>query len=636
MLNPLHRPSRDQVFGARHGAYGLLVFRAGLGALVLLMLSIEGAAGPLRLHPWWPLWPVLITAFINLIFYALTRRGPARRRGGRGQIERALKAPAPGEDLGEGKQSSRPRALLAAQVAVDLGLVIALVYLTGGVNSVFVFLPFACVLTAAVVLGGYASLLYASVATVLLAAVSTAYSLAYVGLLRLPWVTSSWVITFRPSLSRTLATVVGQGVALHVVAFLGGNLAARLRRETRLKEEILAAIGEGLIVADANRRVVYVNAEALDLLGFQSPDQLIGRPWEDVFRRRGDAQVRRMLNPGVAFPGTAGEERGPASDSQRPVPPRSRVIEFSHRKRGKLYLSVKTSPFRRRHGALGGVVAIFHDITAQRVMEAVQERADRLQEISLVAAGIAHELRNPLASIRGCVQELARLETSHPQSRRLSEIVCAETDHLDKIVTDFLDFARMRPPRPVPCDIHSLIEEVLVLLQTGCRLDAIEIETDVPGALRVVADRDQLKQVLLNLARNAVEAMPEGGRLSVCAVPVPRLPGGESGRSDAGAIRIDVTDTGCGIAPEHIDKLFTPFFTTRPNGTGMGLSIVERIVRAHSGHLEVESQRGAGSTFRLWIPAVPPARPLQAPSFWDSVDTQEALVADQPSEVTGA
>jgi len=642
--------------------HGLIAFRSGLAAVCILLLSIDGATGPLRLGRWWMLWAVLGTVALNLIFFALHRVSMGRPRA-------ALRTVLP-----------------AAQVAVDILAVSALIYLTGGVNSAFLFLPFACVLTAAVVLGGYASLAYASAATVLLAGISTAYSLAGLGLVRLPGVTPSWLAASKTSPPRTLAAVVGLGVALHVVAFLGGYLSSRLRRETHLKEEILAAIAEGLIVADANRRVIYVNAEAVDLLGFQSASQFIGRRWEAIFRRRGDRHVRQMLDRAL----------GPAGDSDRTG--RSCVIEFDHRERGKLYLSVKTSPFRRRHDVRGGVVAIVHDITAQRVMEAVQERADRLQEISLVAAGIAHELRNPLASIRGCVQELARIETANLQSRRLADIAAAETDRLDTIITEFLNFARMRPPRPLPCDLHAIIEEVVVLLQReaplapgGSRLDAIEIETDVAGGLHVVADRDQLKQVLLNLARNAIDAMPNGGRLSLSAVPVPHMPGDASPRSaraepcaqwhvrsaecevpsaestihnpqstiqnresgvgsrksgiqnpqskihnrDAGAIRIDVTDTGCGIRPEHIDSLFTPFFTTRPDGTGMGLSIVERIVRTHDGHVEVESDPGAGSTFRVWLPArLGERRRRVPPPLWSAGGADaETVVAGRVARV---
>ena len=428
----------------RHSTHGLIAFRSGLAALCILLLSIDGAAGPLRLGRWWVLWAVLGTAAVNLFFFALhrlsARRTASATRAGR---------------------HARGVGLPAAQVAVDILAVSALIYLTGGVNSAFVFLPFACVLTAAVVLGGYASLAYASTATVLLAGISTAYSLAGLGLIRLPGVTPSWLAASETSPSRTLAAVVGLGVALHVVAFLGGYLSSRLRRETRLKEEILAAIAEGLIVADASHRVIYVNAEAVDLLGFQSASQFIGRRWEAIFRRRGDRHVRQMLDRAL----------GPAGDADSAG--RSCVIEFDHRERGKLYLSVKTSPFRRRHDVRGGVVAIVHDITAQRVMEAVQERAERLQEISLVAAGIAHELRNPLASIRGCVQELARIETSNLQSRRLADIAAAETDRLDTIITEFLNFARMRPPRPLPCDLHAIIEEVVVLLQIVCALCSV-------------------------------------------------------------------------------------------------------------------------------------------------------------------
>jgi len=569
----------------RRRGYQMLGFRAGLGAVCIAILSVQGVRGPLALSDLWPLQAVALLVLLDGAFFLLTRLCPW------------------------------PRVLVSVQIGVDLLAAHLLIYATGGAGSVFTFLPFAHVIMASVLLSGYASLFYASLATVLLAVVSLAYSMSYVGLMRLPGIAPDWVVGLQPMLPRTLAMVAGQGVALHVVATLGGSLAARLRRETSLKDEILDNIAEGLIVADAGLRVVFVNSEAIALLGFQRADQLVGRPWRDIFRRRGDRQVRLMLSDQ--------ETEDDASESLAPLTVgRSRVIEFEHRERGKLHLSVKTSPFRRSHDAMGGVVAIFHDITAERVMEAVQERADRLREISLVAAGIAHELRNPLASIRGCVQELAAVQAADHRTERLARIVASETDRLDKIITEFLNFARMRPPRPAPCPLDDVIEEVIVLLRSQRDLDRIEVETDVARGLEVTADRDQLKQVLLNLTRNAVDAMSDAAnrpaRLLVTASPVPRLPGERpAGRADGGAVRIEVADTGCGIAPDQIGHLFTPFFTTKAKGTGMGLSIVERIVRTHDGHLEVDSRPGVGSTFRLWLPVSPRRRRADDASLWD-------------------
>jgi two-component system sensor histidine kinase PilS (NtrC family) len=576
----------------------LLVFRGAVGLLAIGLLSLPTARGPLDLGLAWVFAAVALIAGVNLAFYALTRWWPWLR------------------------------GLAAAQIAVDLVLVQTLVYLTGGTSSAFAFLPFACVVAAAVVLGGYASLFYASLATVLMAAISLAYSLAYVGYLHLPGIAPEWVDRLAPTFARTIALVGGNAVALHLVAVLGGHLAARLRRETILKDEILDIIAEGLIVADQNLRVVFANAEARRLLGFERADQLIGKRWEEVFRRRGDRQVRLMLSV-------------PAS--------RSRVIEFDHRTKGRLFLSVKVRPFRAGHEAIGGVVAIFYDITAERLMEAVQERAERLREISLVAAGLAHELRNPLASIRGCVQELAQRRHAEGGMRhadRLTDIIIGEADRLDKIITEFLDFARMRPPRPTPCDLGVLVAEVVTLLRAGHGLSRVEVVVDIVGRITLLADREQLRQVLLNLARNAVEAMPDGGRLTLAANLVAELPGDAADERSRDArtppaavpraVRIEIADTGAGIAPEDVAKLFTPFFTTKPAGTGMGLSIVERIVRAHDGHIEVESHPRIGSTFRLWLPLELRRRPAEA-DLWESPSVEDVprVVGQPPSAAQG-
>ena len=226
-------------------------------------------------------------------------------------------------------------------------------------------------------------------------------------------------------------------------------------------------------------------------------------------------------------------------------------------------------------------------------------QADRLATIGRLSANIAHEIRNPLASVSGAIEALARELPPDPIQGRLVEIVLRESERLNRLITDFLDYARPAPLTLVDLDVARLVEEVLVLLEHRRAPDGpkvVKVVNEIAGPLPVRADPQLLRQVLWNLCLNAVQAMPDGGELRV---------GGR--RHDAGWIRVWVADTGSGIAEEDKPHVFEPFYSTKPTGTGLGLASVDRIIQDHGGQIEAHSRPGEGTVMTLTLPAAPAA-----------------------------
>jgi len=292
------------------------------------------------------------------------------------------------------------------------------------------------------------------------------------------------------------------------------------------------------------------------------------------------------------FPDLAQEiERG-----QRPPPYREVVV---HRTGGQpVTLGLSTSELRDASNSPRGWLLVFRNLSPLKEMEARVRRSERLAAIGKLAADMAHEIRNPLASLSGSIELLGRVAPLSPENQELMGIILTEADRLNQILTDFLAYARPAPLVPAPLDLALVVEETLKMLQNvrppGA---ALKLVAEVNGPIPIEADLNQVKQVLWNLLQNALEAMPEGGTLTVRAAPTP----------DGGAT-LEVADSGEGIAPEDLGRIFDPFFTTKRQGLGLGLATVHRIVEAHGGRVEVDSAPGHGSSFTVhWPPNPGPA-----------------------------
>jgi len=230
---------------------------------------------------------------------------------------------------------------------------------------------------------------------------------------------------------------------------------------------------------------------------------------------------------------------------------------------------------------------------ADQILEIEEQlrRADRLSALGELSAGLAHEIRNPLGSIRGTAEILRDGVAPDDPKREFTAILVREVERLNRVVQDFLDFARPAPPDHARIDLNAALNEVLTLTARQAERSNIVVDFSAGDLPEVAADVEQLKQVFLNLILNAIQAMPSGGRLAI------------SSRSGPGGVELRFRDTGLGIVEEDLERVFSPFFTTRRDGTGLGLAITSRIVRSHGGSIEVSSEPGQGSEFRIQLPA---------------------------------
>jgi signal transduction histidine kinase len=273
--------------------------------------------------------------------------------------------------------------------------------------------------------------------------------------------------------------------------------------------------------------------------------------------------------------------------------------------------------------------AIFQDISDQKRMDALRLRAERLEGIAELSASLAHEIRNPLASIRSAVEQMSRMPTVSDDQKTLSALVMRESDRLSRLLGEFLDFARVRVTRTEQVDLTSVARGVTALVAAHPdRPERVRVSCVVPDGdtVCVEGDEDLLHRAMFNLALNAVQASPEQGEVRIelsrgAAEPLPAALA-----FDGDAVSLRVSDNGAGIPPEIRARMFDPFFTTKANGSGLGLAVVHRAIEAHRGHIFVDSSR-TGTRFTVVLPrgrettpaspaaeAAPPSRVAAAPT----------------------
>ncbi|HBP21472.1 MAG TPA: hypothetical protein DEA08_27250 [Planctomycetes bacterium] len=485
-------------------------------------------------------------------------------------------------------------------VVIDLLLESALVYLTGGIyNLGFALLFFGTILFTVLLISEKAGMLVASGATLTLALTAILYwAAANAG----SWGDSSqpFTLPFVPPefygaavdlrWGRVTANLIGVGLAFHGVAFLAGRLPYRVGDSRILFDEILEQMGEGLVAIDRRGNIALANAEARRLLNWQHLRQPSGHRFEQVLRRREDRVVLELLS------------RGEDAEAQ---------LELQLRGRGQISVNARTTVLRDDRGNVRGVIGIFHDLSLHKQLEETERRLARLADTEAMALGIAHEIRNPLGSIRGAIQELIHHAYEDPTDKRLAEIVLRESDRLDRILQQFLDFARMRPPLRRRVDLGELVEETALLLEQREDAADLVVESEVEPAY-LEADPDQLRQALLNIGLNGVEALQGAGRLRLRVEPTMlrarEQTSGGSLLAEREAFVVSIENDGPPIKPEDLEHIFTPFFTTKRGGIGLGMAIAQKVVRSHGGDLTVEESALGGPCFRVVLPALPELR----------------------------
>jgi PAS domain S-box-containing protein len=364
-----------------------------------------------------------------------------------------------------------------------------------------------------------------------------------------------------------------------------GNLAIlvqRLARERALLETVFNTIKEGIMVVDRDGVIQYANAAARMLIGLREKDVGQALLWKVV------PDLARSLSwrPDDGGPGTA-----------RPVRAVTRELEITYPERRlvRLYVVPLDAPQESRLG--DHFALILSDVTEEKQSTRELIESERLDSVVMLAAGVAHELGNPLNSINIHLQlirrQLQKLGAgAEGQKIKNSVEACAtEVERLDGIIRHFLEAIRPQPPDLVEADLLAVLTEVLELQRQELEDSGIRVEVNVVNALPpVLADRQQLKQVFFNLIKNAMEAMTRGGQLRIEA------------RVDDVWAYLTFADTGVGIAPEDLPRVFQPYFSTKRGGHGLGMMIVQRILRGHGGQIGLESQPGRGTTVTLQFP----------------------------------
>jgi two-component system sensor histidine kinase PilS (NtrC family) len=470
----------------------------------------------------------------------------------------------------------QPRIHGALQLCGDLAIITTLVYLTGGPSSPFAFLFLIPVAIGALMFALRGALTVAGGAFVLYAAMSEAIAFS---LLR-PARVGVFSAQLGPSALAFQIFVTGTGFA--VVAMLTSYLGHSLQRaEVRLQGEqaasarlfaisadVLRSVDSGVLAADIDGRVVLANPAAERILASEGPLEgrnlsklvpLEGVEWPAVLARlsQGDS---------VRLDGTIAG--------------------------GSILLGCTVTALTGAGGTLIGLVVHFRDLTEAREAAKRERLRERMEAVGEMAAGIAHEIRNPLASISGSAQVLGKVPGLGAKEQRLSHIIVEESRRLSGIVESFLGLVRLPEPRRGPCDIARTLDETLTLFGNSPEVTSVHrIATEIePHQEPVIADEQQMRQAFYNLARNAIQAMPQGGTMRVVARP------------EGSSYVIRWCDEGVGMEPQQVQEMFQPFKAFRKGGTGLGLAVVYSIISEHHGDIEVESKVGKGTTFTLRIP----------------------------------
>ena len=487
------------------------------------------------------------------------------------------------------------RRLVLLLVGIDLAVLTMIVHFGGGTQSYFTILYIL-----PIIVGGEYFQVGGGVATSLIAtSIYVIYSVLEPGGVAQPQA-GAWPASEG---GRAVAGPILRGY-LHMAVFIfsglvSGHVSRRLQRkhaEIACKDDeirrmrfdtnsILRNMSSGLIVTDVDGKVLICNPAARAILGLPAGSVAL------------DRRLSEML---PHIPQLAGEIAAVTkSGAQR----RRDEIEIAGADGSVVPIGISITPLRVESGGIKGAIAIFQDLTEVRMMHERIRRADRLAAVGELSAAIAHEVRAPLASICGSIDILrGELRDLDGDNAELMDLVMRESDRLDGIITDFLEFARLRPPEFSAADIGKCIAETALLLRHVpgyARGMTIRVETEEEQD-RILADEEQIRQVMLNLGMNACEAVRGRGTLTISNRTVARRLTAE--REAEECIEIDFHNDGPPIPPEVLPRVFEPFFTTKEGGTGLGLAITARIVESHGGLIRVCSTAEEGTTFTVVLP----------------------------------
>ncbi len=374
---------------------------------------------------------------------------------------------------------------------------------------------------------------------------------------------------------------------------MGGSKSTPSERPDRVQEvrdyyeNVLSSLMDGVVAVDEQYRITIFSATAEQMSGLKR-ESVHGKSLFDSFPK--SSPIGRLavqsLRTGRSYL-DSNPSLGPYLQERRDI-------------------GLATSPLLDPAGKIIGVVIVFRDLSRLKALEARLRKGERLASLGVLAAGMAHEIKNPLGGIRGASQLLREEFSPDNPSRELTDIIIREVDRLNQIVQGLLDFSRPHEPRLAPVNIHEILTRVLALIEMETPPQALRIERSFdPSLPNISGDADQLVQVFLNILQNGMDAMDGAGTLTLTTRVLPGFQIRKGTQEKVRMICVDVEDSGCGIAPEEIGSIFDPFYTRKPRGVGLGLALCYRIVEEHGGKIDVESRAGVGTRFSVSLPMAP-------------------------------
>lgn len=477
--------------------------------------------------------------------------------------------------------------VIAIQFLLEISIESGVIYATGNVNS-----PFSALFILTIV---SAALYYRLVGTLLMASlVSLSYAfIIWLGLAdpANPELSVDALKTIFAGSDSAFYAIFLHILIFYLVAFISGYLAERFKiqgaqladtsralRIARLEtDDILKHLNSGLLTIDPDGYIIFFNRAAERILGYEE-DEVRGLHCTEAFAERMPEFADRLME-------------GLEISIEHP----RREIEITNLNGFTVPVGLSTSVLRDDDGNPRGVISIFSELSEAKLMEAKMRTADRLAAIGELSASIAHEIRNPLASISGSVEVLNNELKLEGENERLMSLIVKESHRLSKILTDFLTYARIDHPNYAKIELCHLVSDIIeMLFHHHSYKKEIEINFDSDESIvYVIADEDLIKQLLINLAVNACEAIGDRpGRIAINVVTNP----------DNGEAVLSLSDDGPGISEDEIKNIYKPFFSTKKQGTGLGLSIVHRVASALKLQLSVDSEPGKGTTFEIRFP----------------------------------
>jgi two-component system sensor histidine kinase PilS (NtrC family) len=472
--------------------------------------------------------------------------------------------------------STRLQAII--QLLGDICVVTGFVYFTGGLYSPFSFLYLTVIVVAAVLLRG-GGLIFAGLSAV---AYGVLVDLMVFGFLPIPPNLAGFEVPLSTSrvLYQIMIHVVGFGLVALLVSYLGESLRTaryRLGEETErarqfvaLTDQVVQSVGAGILAADLDGAVLHLNPAGARILRISDTEGIIGGPLADVMPLQDQdwelLRARARSRSVERLTGTLGN--------------------------GETRLGLSVGPLRDEQGNVVGFIVNFQDLTELEIETERQRMQERMAAVGEMASRMAHEIKNPLASISGSAQMLTNVGAADETGSRLLRIVVDESRRLSGILDAFLNYARPRQETHHPCDVSGMLRDCVDLLRRSVEVcDQHRLSLDTPDDLVVLGEEHLLRQLFWNLSLNAIQAMPEGGELRITA------------ESRSGMVVLTWQDTGVGMDPDIRRRAFEPFVTSQPNGTGLGLAVVYAAVEDHGGSIDIDSTPGKGTTVTVELPA---------------------------------